>query len=89
MERIRGLTFKDGVLTITVPLSAVAATATHTVPVEGEPEKKRSKWPPESSGALTRTTLFQHARARGPRPAPAMSGHPDRAIAWRPVTMAA
>lgn len=36
-------TFKDGVLTITVPLSAVAATATRTVPVEGEPEKKSVK----------------------------------------------
>ena len=32
--------FKEGVLEITVPLPAAAATMTHTVAVEGEPEKK-------------------------------------------------
>ena len=32
--------FKEGVLEITVPLPAAAATMTHTVAVEGEPNKK-------------------------------------------------
>jgi HSP20 family protein len=35
--------FKEGVLEVSIPLPALAKTSTHTVAVEGEPEKKSVK----------------------------------------------